>query len=193
MIPRPEGRQPIPPHAKKVFTGEIFEVYQWEQELFDGSKATFEKLKRDDTVTVIPVLENGNILVIDDEQPGRLPAPTFPGGRLDPGEDPEVAAKRELLEETGYAPKQLVLHSAEQAVTKLDWAWYSFIARGCTKVAEQHLDAGERITVKEVTFDELLDLVDEDKFQCQNMRHEFVRAKYDAESYEKLRALLLGE
>lgn len=192
MTPRPEGRQSIPPHAKKVFTGVLFDVYQWEQEMFDGTIETFEKLKRLDTVTVIPVLENGKILIIDDEQPGRTSALTFPGGRLNQGEDPEAAAQRELLEETGYEVGDVQLWSSEQPITKLDWAWYSFIARGCKKVTEPHLDAGERITVREVSFEELVDLVDTDTFQCQNMRHEFVRAKYDEAARAALKSLLFG-
>lgn len=32
----------------------------------------------------------------------RRPCLTFPGGLLEPGEDPEAAARRELLEETGF-------------------------------------------------------------------------------------------
>jgi len=192
MIPRPTSKNPIPAHATKVFSGVLFDVYQWQQEMFDGSVETFEKLRRLDTASVVPILENGNILVITDEQPGSAPAPTFPGGRLDLGEDPEAGILRELMEETGYAPASVTLWSSEQPITKIDWAWYSFIARGCKKVAEPHLDAGEKITVREVTFDELLELVDTPEFQCQNMRPDFVRAKYDAEARKKLEKLLFG-
>ena len=44
-IQRPKSKQPIPENAKRVFKGIIFDVYQWEQELYNGSKAVFEKLK----------------------------------------------------------------------------------------------------------------------------------------------------
>ena len=128
MTPRPEPQQPIPPHAKKVFTGVLFDVYQWEQELFDGSFATFEKLKRADSVTVIPILPDGRFLIIDDDQPGGKSVRTFPSGGLDPGEDPVDGAKRELLEETGYAPKEITLWRAYHPVSKLDWVLYFFIA-----------------------------------------------------------------
>ncbi len=51
-IERPASKQPMPDHARRVFRGEVFDVYQWEQEMFDGSKAVFEKLIRQDTVII---------------------------------------------------------------------------------------------------------------------------------------------
>ncbi len=46
----------IPSHAVKVFSGVIFDVYQWEQELFNGNVSTFEALRRPSTVIIIPVV-----------------------------------------------------------------------------------------------------------------------------------------
>jgi ADP-ribose pyrophosphatase len=60
----------IPKHAKKVFSGIIFDVYHWEQELYDGTSTTFEALKRRGTAIVLPILYNGNILLCIQEQPG---------------------------------------------------------------------------------------------------------------------------
>jgi len=193
MTPRPEPGQPIPPHAKKVFTGVLFDVYQWEQEQFDGSFVTFEKLKRADTVSVFPITEDGKILIVDDEQPGRKTVITFPGGRVEPGEDPADAAKRELMEETGYAPKELVLWRAYQPVSKLDWVLYHFIARGCEKVAEPHLDAGERIESRLVTLDELIDISDDARFQGIDLRLDFTKARLSSESRAELEKELFGK
>ena len=52
-ITEPKSSQPIPENAKKVFTGQVFDVYQWEQEMFDGSKATFECKSLNDAVNFI--------------------------------------------------------------------------------------------------------------------------------------------
>jgi ADP-ribose pyrophosphatase YjhB (NUDIX family) len=192
MTPRPEPGQPIPPDAKKVFSGVLFDTYQWEQELFDGSHATFEKLRRADTVSVIPVLPDGRILLIEDEQPGRKAVLTFPGGRVEPGEDPAEAVKRELLEETGYAPASLTLWQAYHPVSKVDWVLYHFIATGCEKVAEPHLDAGERIAVRAVTLDELIELAEDPRFQGKDLRVDFIKAKLVEEERKKLEKLLFG-
>lgn len=155
---RPAPKQKRPAEARCVFRGEIFDVYQWEQELFDGSKATFEQLARPDTVEVVPVLANGNILIVEEEQPGKAPFLSLPGGRVDRGEDPESAAVRELKEETGFVASSFSLWQAVQPVGKIDWAIFTFIAHGAKREGGQALDAGERVVVKEVSFDEFLDI-----------------------------------
>ena len=72
-VPKPKSKQPLPDNAKKVFEGVIFDVYQWEQKMFDGSLETFEKLKRPDTVIVFPIMADGKVLLTKQEQPGKEP------------------------------------------------------------------------------------------------------------------------
>ncbi|MBI5734116.1 MAG: hypothetical protein HY973_04220, partial [Candidatus Kerfeldbacteria bacterium] len=71
-IERPLSKQAMPPDAKLVFKGVVFEVYQWEITGYDGQKRVFEKLKRPDTAMVIPVIKEGKIVVAQQEQPGRV-------------------------------------------------------------------------------------------------------------------------
>lgn len=52
----PDGAKLLPKEAKKVFSGVISEVYQWPQKLFDGTTATFEMIKRPDTVKIVAIL-----------------------------------------------------------------------------------------------------------------------------------------
>lgn len=85
----------VPSQAKRVFKGIIFDVYQWEQELFDGSKQTFEMLKRPDTVEVIAV-KDGSILMSRQSQPNKHDFFSLFGGRVEPDEEPLAAAQREL-------------------------------------------------------------------------------------------------
>src|SRR3990167_320504 len=149
-IKRPKSKQPIPDNAKKVFEGVLFDVYQWEQELFDGTKTTFEKLKRPDTVVVFPVLDNGKIILTKQKQPGKESFIGATGGRVDKGEDVLEAAKRELLEESGYTASKFILWDARHPTSKIDWVVYTFIAKGLKKVANINLDAGEKISLKPV-------------------------------------------
>lgn len=143
----------IPDTAECKFEGIIYDTYQWPQLLFDGSKATFEMLKRPDTVSVVCVTDN-KILVINDEQPYSGARRSFPSGRVD-AEDPDIltAAQREVLEETGYSFKNWRLIKVWQPHTKIEWFIYSFIAWDVQDCVNPKLDAGEKISV------ELLDFV----------------------------------
>ncbi|KKW41700.1 MAG: NUDIX hydrolase [Candidatus Magasanikbacteria bacterium GW2011_GWA2_56_11] len=153
----------IPPEAKCVFKGIIFDVYQWEQKMFDGSTATFEMLKRPNTLQVIAADEN-YIYLGQEEQPGKGPFFSLFGGRQEPGEDPLAGAKRELLEESGLAADDWELLSSCQPYTKLDWTIYTYVARNCRQVAEPTLDPGEKISRHKVTFDEFIATAVSDEF-----------------------------
>jgi len=191
-ILRPESVQPIPDHAKKVFDGVIFDVYQWEQKLFDGTTAIFEKLKRPDTVVVFPVLDDGRILLTEQEQPGKEPYIGATGGRVDDGEDILAAAKRELLEESGYEAEEFILWDAQHPTPKIDWVVYTFVAKGLKKVAELELDGGEKITLKPVTFEEFTDLVVHNKnFAEQEIVEKIYKAKLFEKEQKELEKLFL--
>ena len=101
-INRPKSKQPIPDNDKKIFGGVLFDVYQWEQELFDGTKTLFEKLKRPDTVVVFPVLDDGKIILTEQEQPGKEPFIGATGVCSVNGVGILERAKCELLEDSGY-------------------------------------------------------------------------------------------
>lgn len=164
-IIRPKSKQPIPAQAIRVFEGVIFDVYQWEQKMYDGSTTTFEKLKRRDSVNVLPVTDEKKIVLTRQEQPGTKPFVGAIGGVIDKGEAPLVAAKRELLEEGGMTSDEWSLLDARQLSTVIDWVLYTFVARGVLVTAELNLDAGEKIELMEVTFDELVDIVATDEYR----------------------------
>ncbi len=96
----------IPKHAKKVFTGVIFDVYHWKQKMFNNTTETFEMLKRPDTIEVIPIMGN-KIILLNEEQLNIEKSYGVVGGRKDENETPLECAKRELLEETGLKIKNL--------------------------------------------------------------------------------------
>jgi ADP-ribose pyrophosphatase len=166
----------LPPEAKLVFQGKIFGVYQWQQEMFDGSFETFEMLKRPDTVEVIAV-DGKTIYLTYQSQPNKHNFYSLLGGRVDEGEEPLAAAKRELLEESGMEADGWELFTTYQPVAKIDWSIHTYIAKNCRKVAEQKLDVGEKIEVKECLFDEFLDIVLSDTYWGTGLALDILRMK----------------
>ena len=191
-IIRPISKQPLPENTKLVFKGIIFDTYQWEVDGYDGNKKVFEKLKCPDTAMIIPVTEDGKIIIALQEQPHKPPFIGAVGGRVDEGEDILEAAKRELLEETGYKAKEWVLFDAVQPISKIEWAVYTFIAKGCKKIAEQKLDGAEKIDLKFVSFDEFINIaVNDDKFGDE-FKIKILETKLQPKKMEELKKLLLG-
>jgi 8-oxo-dGTP pyrophosphatase MutT (NUDIX family) len=182
----------MPEDAKRVFRGILFDVYQWDVKGYDGSTRTFEKIKRPDTAMIVPVTEDGKIIAGLQEQPGKKPFIGLIGGRIDEGEDALETAQRELLEETGYQAKEWLLFDAVQPVSKIDWAVYTFIAKGCKKVGEQSLDGAEKIELKLVDFEEFVNMVVRDEFGDQELKIRILEAKANPRKMAEVTKLILG-
>lgn len=185
----------IPENATRVFKGIIYEVYQWEQELFDGTTTTFERFKRPNTVQIIPVLPEGQILLLREEQPTHGSYISIPGGRVDhEGEDELTAAKRELLEETGYEATTWIPWLSFAPDSNVVWLIHYFIAKGLTKVAEPVLDPGEKITLYPVSYEEFLSIPESDEYIGSiggtSFTNEIMRAKYNQAKADSLYKLL---
>lgn len=151
----PEDAVLVPDQAERVFEGMIFDVYQWPQKLFDGSEYRFEMLKRPDTVSVICVVDD-SVLVIDDEQPHLGSRKSFPGGRIDAVDaDTLAAAKREIKEETGYSFKNWRLVKVSQPYRKVEWFVHVWLAWDVADKQDPEPDPGEKISVGQLSFDEL--------------------------------------
>lgn len=183
----------IPQNAKCVFKGVVFKAYQWQQRMFNKSYATFEMLVRSDTVAIIPVTTDNRILILEERQPGRKKYLTFPGGRVDQGEKPLAAAKRELLEETGYKAKKMILFAKTHPVSKIIWTIYTYIAQDCQKIDKQNLDNGEQIKLIKVTFDQFLRLCQSPKFRVPyDIKLLTLEAYYNKNKKDELRKKLFG-
>ncbi len=151
----PQTAKLLPENAKQVFRGEIFDVYQWPQAMYDGSVATFEMLRRADTVEIIGI-KNDKIVITRQIQPRQTWHYAYPGGRADETDINELtAAKREMLEETGMTFRKWKLVEVHQPQPKIDWLVYIFVAWDFESQTHQNLDAGEKIEILEVSLNEL--------------------------------------
>ncbi len=112
-------------------------------------------------VNVVPVTAEGNVVLIRQYRHGIQDVVVeIPGGMIDPGEEPEAAAVRELEEETGYTvgsirPLARILPNPAIQNNYL----YLFAAEGCRKTSERRLDAFECIDVFERPLSDIPELI----------------------------------
>jgi ADP-ribose pyrophosphatase len=184
----------IPPHARKVFSGIIFNVWQWDQEMFDGTIKVFEMLERADSAIIIP--RDGNkFLIQEEEHPGLPIFLTFPAGQLeDHDSDLETLARRELREETGYIASKLRLIKSFEPVNKIQWTVNVYVAEDLEKVGEPDLDGGEKIhSTNWLSFDEMLDSASDSRFRLAEIKMDMIHAKSDPVFREEYKKLLFGD
>lgn len=85
-------------------------------------------------------------------------------GVAEPGEEPMEAAKRELMEETGFGGGEWSLFNQICANPgSMNNYSYSFLAKGVKKLGEQHLDDTEDVEVVIMTREEVLGMLERDE------------------------------
>lgn len=90
-----------------AFDGAIFSVAVEELRLPDGTVVEREVVRHPGAVGVV-ALSGGDVILVEQyRQAVRRSLLEIPAGKLDRGEDPEGCARRELVEETGFVPREL--------------------------------------------------------------------------------------
>jgi len=155
----PRGARLIPEHARRVFTGIMYDVYHWPQKMYDGKEATFEMLKRVDSVKVVAIKDD-KLVLVEERQPTHTRAYAMPGGRHDVESETELAcAQRELKEETGMIFKSWKLLTVVQPSDEMEWFIYIFLATDFDHQEQRRLDSGEDIIVRHLTYEEVRKIV----------------------------------
>ncbi|HYG85175.1 MAG TPA: NUDIX hydrolase [Azospirillum sp.] len=136
-------------------------------ELPDGRRIEdYYQLDMPSFACIFAETEDGRVIVYRQYRhgPKRL-CLAFPGGHVNPGEDPLTAAKRELLEETGYeAAEWQDLGGYTVNANQGGAVSYMFRATGCRKVAAPNSDDLEETEILFLTRVELLQAVGRGEF-----------------------------
>jgi ADP-ribose pyrophosphatase len=145
------GREPTI-RSQAIFAGKIISLQVDEVQLPNGAVATREIVKHPGAVAIIACL-NDRLLVVEQY---RKPLERFqveiPAGKLDGQEPPEVAAKRELHEETGYiANKVTHLHTMATSPGFADEVIHLYVAEDLQR-DEANLDEDEFLTCEAITW-----------------------------------------
>ncbi len=147
--------------SQPIFDGNVLHIYKDTVRLPNGKEAAREYTVHHGAVCILPLLENGDVLL---ERQFRYPigavVTEIPAGKLDYiGEDPHEAALRELREETGAVAQELIpLGVFYPACAYSTEAIHMFIARGLS-FGERELDEDEFLNVFRMPLRELVERV----------------------------------
>lgn len=148
--------------SKHQFDGRLLQVYTDDVELPDGSKSTRDWIKHPGASAIVPVFEDGTILLLKQfRYPLRKLFIEVPAGKLDPGETPVAAAKRECKEESGYLAGNIHKTGAfYPAIGYADEIIHTFVGWNLTE-KEKVEDTDEFLINFRIPFSEALKLIHE--------------------------------
>jgi len=125
----------------------------------------FHVIESRDWINVIPITSDERVVMVRQYRHGsREIALEIPGGIVDPGETPQGAAARELLEETGYQSEdwsQIGEVNPNPAIFRN--RCFTFLARKVKKIADPKPDQAEDIETILVHLADIPDLIRQGK------------------------------
>ena len=145
--------------SEEIFDGVILHVFKDTVALPNGNPATREVIRHVGAVGVIPVTEDGKVII---ERQFRYPLnrviTEIPAGKLDSfTEDRLSAAKRELEEETGYTAEEWIpMGDYYPTPAYCDERITLYLARGLNQ-GQRHLDEDEFLNFEAVPLADLVE------------------------------------
>ncbi len=149
-----------------AWRGKILDVRSLEVELPNGRRTGRDIVRHPGASAVVALTETGKIVLVRQYRTAidRVTV-EIPAGKLDPGEDPEECARRELLEETGFAAGRIsYLTTIATSVGFCDELIHIYMATGLT-FKGANPDDDEFVNVDLVPLHELIDAVLDGKIE----------------------------
>ena len=146
--------------TRRVFSGKFLEIDLVDLSLPNGARASLEIIRHPGAAAVAPLRPDGTVVLIRQyrEAAGGYIL-EVPAGKLDPGEEPETCARREVIEEVGLAAG--TLHPLGPILTTpgfTDERIWLYAATDLTPVP-QALEEDEVIEILEMPLSEALERI----------------------------------
>ncbi len=160
-----------------IFDGRVVKLYKDSVELSTGQKTFREVVKHTGGVVILALKEDKVLLVKQFRYPMKEVMFELPAGKLEQGEDPFEAAKRELEEETGYCAKSWTdLGYVYTSPGYSDEKLYLYKAENL-EYTYCHPDEGEIIQAFEYPLETVLSMVDSGEINDAKTLCALMRAK----------------
>jgi ADP-ribose pyrophosphatase len=148
--------------SERLFETPYFALRSDRLRLPDGTvKDPYYIIERPDAAITVPLTKRGEVVLVSQYRPPleRMEL-GLPAGLVERGEKPEAAARRELLEETGYSGGEWEPLGALASSPSLKDNWaYLFLARGVAQTSAPEPDEHELLEVVKVSVGELRALI----------------------------------
>ena len=143
-----------------IHQGPLFDIDRLNWADSQGQRHTREVIRHPGAVVILPVLEQGQIVMIRNQRPAvQEQLWELPAGTRELDEDPEHTAVRELTEETGYIASQIEFLGHIYTTPGFCDEQLMIYVASKLKFGEQQLDPGESIEVHSLTEDEIIALI----------------------------------
>jgi ADP-ribose pyrophosphatase len=147
--------------TKPIFEGKIISLQVDTVRLPNGETATREIVRHPGAVAVVALIENKMLVVEQFRKPLEKVQVEIPAGKLDAGEEPVEAAKRELEEETGYRARSIEhLHSFSTSPGFAEEVVHLYFTDDLEQ-GNVHLDDEEFLTCEAITIDQAMAYIKE--------------------------------
>lgn len=146
--------------------GRVFDVSHDVIELPSGLQIEIDVVHHNGGAAVLPLLDNGDVFLIQQyRHPAQQILTEIPAGRLEPGEDPQLAALRELEEETGWCAGKIELVTRFYALPGYSSeVLYCFVATELSP-GKAHFDEDEEIHLIQLPLEEALRMIERGEIQ----------------------------